>query len=168
MALIYRFVNFTLDTELVELRCGAEPRPVEPQVFNLLLHLIESRGHVVSKDELIETVWGGRVVSDATLSSRINAARRAVGDSGKDQAIIKTMPRRGFRFVAEVLQDCAVRSSRPLSTLDEKTKSEPSSDVAAEIRERPSVAVLPFDNMSAEPDQEYFADGITEDIITAL
>ena len=166
--MIYRFDNFTLDTELVELRCGAELRPVEPQVFNLLLHLIENRGHVVSKDELIETVWGGRVVSDATLSSRINAARRAVGDSGKDQAIIKTMPRRGFRFVAEVLQDRAVRSSRPVSTLDEKTRSEPSSDVAAEIRERPSVAVLPFDNMSVEPDQEYFADGITEDIITAL
>ena len=132
-ALIYRFDNFTLDTKLVELKCGAEPRSVEPQVFNLLLHLIENREHVVSKDELIETVWGGRVVSDATIGSRINAARRAVGDSGKDQAIIKTTPRRGFRFVAEVLQDDAVPSNRPVSTLDEETKSEPSSEIAAEI-----------------------------------
>lgn len=102
--MIYNFGQCKLDTELLELRRDGELQAVEPQVFSLLVHLIENREHVVSKDNLIAVVWEGRIVSDATLSSRINAARRAVGDSGKDQVVIKTMPRRGFRFVA-ILDD---------------------------------------------------------------
>ena len=100
--MIYSFGQCELDTERLELSHDGELQSVEPQVFSLLVHLIENREHVVSKDDLIEAVWEGRIVSDATLSSRINAARRAVGDSGKDQTVIKTMPRRGFRFVAPV------------------------------------------------------------------
>ena len=100
--MIYSFGQCELDTERLELSHDGELQAVEPQVFSLLVHLIENREHVVSKDDLIEAVWEGRIVSDATLSSRINAARRAVGDSGKDQTVIKTMPRRGFRFVAPV------------------------------------------------------------------
>ena len=102
--MIYRFNNITLDTGGFEMRRNDIVMPVEPQVFNVLVHLIENREHVVSKDDLIDAVWNGRIVSDATLSSRINAVRRAVGDSGKSQTVIKTMPRRGFRFVAEILQ----------------------------------------------------------------
>ena len=75
---------------------------VEPQVFDLLLHLAQNANRVVSKDELIERVWNGRAVSDAALNSRINAARRAIGDSGERQAIIRTVQRRGFLFAAEV------------------------------------------------------------------
>lgn len=100
--MIFHFGNCELDAARLELRRGGELQAVEPQVFSLLVHLIENRESVVSKDGLIDAVWGGRIVSDATLSSRINAARRAVGDSGSAQAIIKTVPRRGFRFVAAV------------------------------------------------------------------
>jgi len=99
---IYGFEPYRLDTDRLELWCGTNVVATEPQVFRLLQHLIENRGRVVSKDELIDQVWEGRIVSDATLSSRINAARRAVGDDGKKQAVIRTMARRGFRFVAEL------------------------------------------------------------------
>jgi DNA-binding winged helix-turn-helix (wHTH) protein/pimeloyl-ACP methyl ester carboxylesterase len=99
---IYRFSAFTLDTQTYELRCDGKAIPVEPQVFSLLAHLIENRDRVVSKDELITVVWRGRVVSDATLSSRISAARLALHDTGKMQSIIRTIPRRGFRFVAKL------------------------------------------------------------------
>ena len=99
---MYRFLDFTLDPELLELRRGAALIEVEPQVFSLLVCLVESRARVVTKDDLVEAVWHGRIVSEATMSSRISAARAAVGDDGKAQAIIKTFPRRGFRFMAEV------------------------------------------------------------------
>src|SRR5215470_14438348 len=100
--MIYRFGSFTLDTELLELRSAQGPVTVEPQVFSVLAYLIENRRRVVSKDELINAIWDGRIVSDATLNSRINAARRAVGDTGTAQAIIRTIVKRGFRFVAEI------------------------------------------------------------------
>ena len=99
---IYHFDQFTLDTERLHLLRGGEPVSLEPQVFSLLVFLIENRERVVSKDDLIDAVWQGRIVSDATISSRINLARRAVGDGGKTQVIIRTFPRRGFRFIAEV------------------------------------------------------------------
>ena len=98
--MIYKFDQFTLDTESLELKQDGEPIEVEPQVFSLLACLIENADRVVSKDELIEMVWDGRIVSDGTLNTRINSVRRAVGDDGKAQAVIKTFPRRGFRFVA--------------------------------------------------------------------
>ena len=98
---MYRFLDFTLDPERLELRRASALVEVEPQVFSLLVCLLENREGVVTKDELIETVWNGRIVSEATMSSRISAARSAVGDDGKAQAVIKTFPRRGFRFIAE-------------------------------------------------------------------
>ena len=100
--MIYHFGEFSLDPDRYELRRGDDVVQVEPQVFGLLECLIENRERVVSKDDLIEAVWDGRIVSDATLSSRISAARHAVGDSGEAQTTIRTMPRRGFRFVADV------------------------------------------------------------------
>ena len=102
---IFRFDQFTLDTDRLELQCGDQRIDVEPQVFSVLSHLIRNREHVVSKDALIEAVWDGRAISDSTLNTRINAVRRAVGDSGKDQSVIRTFPRRGFRFVAKVVEE---------------------------------------------------------------
>ncbi len=98
----YRFGAFTLDTQTYELRRDGNVIPVEPQVFGVLAHLIENRDRVVSKDELFNAVWKGRIVSDATLSSRIRAARLAVHDTADIKSIIRTVPRRGFRFVAKV------------------------------------------------------------------
>lgn len=80
--------------------CGGRVIPVEPQVFDLLVHLLENRDRVVSKDDLIDKIWGGRIVSDSTLTSRINAARRAIGDNGVEQALIRTVPRKGYASLA--------------------------------------------------------------------
>ena len=99
--MLLRFASCDLDMDRRELRVRGASTHVEPQVFDLLLYLIANRNHVVSKDEMVDAVWGGRIVSDVTLNSRINAARRAVGDNGKAQALIRTVPRRGFRFVAD-------------------------------------------------------------------
>ncbi len=96
----FQFGNYCLDVARRELRHGCDLVAVEPQVFDLLLHLIQHRDRVVSKDDLIQSVWGGRIVSDSTLTSRINAARKAIGDNGERQALIRTVPRKGVRFVA--------------------------------------------------------------------
>src|SRR5580700_9691103 len=98
----FLFANHTLDTDRRELHRGSEPIAVEPQVFDLLVYLVQNRDRVVSKDDLIASVWGGRIVSDSTLTSRINAARKAVGDSGEDQKLIRTVARKGLRFVGAV------------------------------------------------------------------
>jgi pimeloyl-ACP methyl ester carboxylesterase/DNA-binding winged helix-turn-helix (wHTH) protein len=98
----FAFGDYTLDVARRELRRGADLIAVEPQVFDLLIYLVQNRNRVVTKDDLLDTVWGGRVVSESTLTSRINAARRAVGDSGELQALIRTVPRKGFRFVGSV------------------------------------------------------------------
>jgi DNA-binding winged helix-turn-helix (wHTH) protein len=100
--MLFRFADLVLDTGRRELRHGAGPVAVEPQVFDLLVYLVQNRDRVVSKDELIASVWGGRIVSDSTLSSRINAARKAVGDSGAQQKLIRTIARKGLRFVGAV------------------------------------------------------------------
>jgi TolB-like protein/DNA-binding winged helix-turn-helix (wHTH) protein/cytochrome c-type biogenesis protein CcmH/NrfG len=163
----FHFSDHVLDVKLRELTRGGENVAVEPQVFDLLVHLIENRDHVVTKDDLIEVVWDGRIVSESTLTSRINAARRAVGDSGKDQAVIRTIARKGFRFVGDV---------QPQRNGDEsRAGAVPALDFTGEPLHRPlpaldrtAIAVLPFVNLSGEQDQDYFSEGITEDIITAL
>jgi DNA-binding winged helix-turn-helix (wHTH) protein/pimeloyl-ACP methyl ester carboxylesterase len=98
----YRFADHVLDTDRQELRRGALQISVEPQVFDLLVYLLQNRDRVVSSDDLIAAVWQGRIVSDSTLTSRINAVRRAVGDSGEQQRLIRTVRRKGFRFVGDV------------------------------------------------------------------
>ena len=100
--MIYFFTNHILDADRRELRRGTTLIPVEPQVFDLILYLVRNRDRVVSKDELIDAVWGGRIVSESALTTRINAARTAIGDSGKAQHLIRTLPRKGVRFVGEV------------------------------------------------------------------
>ena len=158
------FGDHTLDTNRRELRRRGEPIAVEPQVFDFLVYLIEHRDRVVSKDDLIGAVWGGRIVSESTLTSRVNAARKALGDSGEKQELIRTIARKGLRFVGEV---------RPRSTDNEPADASvlPSGEVRESFTpasDRPAIAVLPFTNMSGDPEQEYFSDGISEDIITAL
>lgn len=100
--MLFRFADHVVDTDRRELSRGGAPVHVEPQVFDLLVHLIEERERVVGRDELFDVVWRGRIVSDATLDSRINAARRAVGDTGSRQELIRTVPRRGYRFVGRL------------------------------------------------------------------
>lgn len=122
---------------------------IEPQVFDLLLYLISNRERVVSREDLFSSVWRGRVVSDSALSTRVNAARAAIGDSGVAQRLIQTLPRRGLRFVGAVVE-------------------QPDTGSAVETRDKPAIAVLPFANLGDDPDQDYFCDGMVEDIITAL
>ena len=105
-----QFGRYTVDTQRRELRGDGVLIHVEPQVFDVLTYLAEHRNRVISKDELFEMVWKGRIVSDATLSSRINAARRAIGDTGEQQSLIRTVPRRGFLFAGEVATDDSSKS----------------------------------------------------------
>ena len=96
------FKDCVLDPERRELTRGSEPIAVGPQVFDLLLYLVQNRERVVSKDNLLDAVWGGRIVSESTLTSHINAVRKAIGDSGEEQHLVRTVPRKGFRFVGDV------------------------------------------------------------------
>lgn len=113
--MLFSFDDFSLDTDRRELRRGAEPIDIEPQVFDLIVFLIENRERVVSRDDLIAAVWNGRIVSESTFTSRINSARRALGDSGKSQHLIRTIPRKGVRFVGEVRDD-AGQAPQPRET----------------------------------------------------
>jgi len=99
---LFSFNDFALDCERRELRARGAAVQVEPQVFDLLVYLIENRDRVVSKDDLIASVWSGRIVSDSTVDSRINAVRKALGDSGGRQQFVRTIARKGFRFIGEV------------------------------------------------------------------
>jgi TolB-like protein/cytochrome c-type biogenesis protein CcmH/NrfG len=157
------FGNHTLDTERRELLRDGRPVAVQPQVFDLLVFLVQSRDHVVSKQDLIDLVWGGRIVSDSTLTSRINAARTAIGDSGRDQKLIRTIARKGLRFIGVVNE-----LSNRIQPDPPGEKSRGQSRSALPLPDRPAIAVLSFNNMSGEREQEYFSDGISEDIITAL
>jgi adenylate cyclase len=203
----YRFDTYSLDTETLELKSGVDTITAEPQVFMLLQYLIENRERVVSRDDIIDAVWDGRIVSDSALTYAIKEARRLVGDDGKAQAVIRTLPRRGFRFVAEV--SVANISDETVATQDngtpladkqtpatgrwriaalavslaviiatgglvwqmfwvEKVEAASVERMAFPLPDKPSIAVLPFENLSGDATQDYLGDGITENITTAL
>jgi TolB-like protein len=151
----YVFEEYALDPERRELRRNADLVAIEPQVFDLLLHLIRFRDRLVSKDDLVASVWGRRAISDSALFNRINAARNAIGDSGEQQRLIKTLPRRGLRFIGAVREE--LDFSKPGSE-----------NIPGGVSNKPSIAVLPFENLSGDPGQDYFSDGIVEDITAAL
>jgi TolB-like protein len=151
----YFFEDYVLDTNRRELHRGSDSMSLEPKVFDLLAHLVCNRDRVVSKDDMIASIWDGRIVSESTLTTCINGARCAVGDSGDHQRLIKTLPRKGIRFVGAVREEQRVPDApRPNLTVD--------------LSGKPSVAVLPFQGMGGDAELESFADGLTEDIITAL
>ena len=131
------FESCLLDTERRELSCGGNQVIVQPQVFDLLVHLIRNRNRVLGREELISLVWGGRVVSDSTFTSRINAARTALGDSGEAQKFIRTFPRKGFRFVGQVVErPDGVSSANALQT------AQPASAKDSAGAERPAAGQL--------------------------
>jgi TolB-like protein/Tfp pilus assembly protein PilF len=150
--MIHRFEDCELDTDRRELRRAGVLVPVEPQVFELLAYLISRPSRVVTKDELNEAIWNGRIVSESALSSRIKSARQAIGDDGKSQSLIRTVHGRGFRFVGGAAGDALPATA----------------DGAGPAYEQPTVAVLSFDNLSGDAGQDYFSDGITADIIGTL
>lgn len=179
----YRFAQFDLDPTRRELSRVGTAVHIEPQVFDLIVHLVRNRDRIVSKDELIDTIWNGRVISEAALSSRINGARRALDDNGNDQNFIKTLHKRGFRFVADVQELSADQNLAPLVS-ENVTVSGPTSlalspdvssladvvseSIRADAVTRSSIAVIPFANMSADPENDYFSYGLSEDIIRLL
>jgi DNA-binding winged helix-turn-helix (wHTH) protein/tetratricopeptide (TPR) repeat protein len=120
--LLYIFDNYALDPDRRELRSGATVVAMEPQVFDVLVHLIRHREHVVSRDELIEQIWGGRIVSESALNTRINAVRSAIGDSGTEQRLIKTLPRKGVRFVGEVREERKPSEAASASSSERRSK----------------------------------------------
>jgi adenylate cyclase len=177
--LLYVFENYTLDIDRRELRRDSDLIAIEPQVFDILEYLVRHRDRVVSRDDLIASVWGGRIVSESALSTRINAVRTAVGDRGAEQRLIKTLSRKGVRFVGAV-QETEKSPDRPSSAALPFEGSQAQLDVPQPIGaitagnpplpspDKPSIAVLPFANLSPDPEQEYFVDGIADDLISAL
>lgn len=149
--MIYRFADCVLDADRRELQRAGQVVPLEPQVFDLLMLLARRPDALLSRSELVDAVWSGRFVSDATIDSRIAAARRAIGDSGSEQAFIRTLPRRGFRFVATV-----------------KVDPPPDPYPQPPLPDLPSIVVLPFENHSSNPHLGIAVDILVEDVTALL
>ena len=172
-----RFAGYEIDLVQHELRREHEIIPVEPQVFDLLVHLVRNRDRIVSKDELFDTIWHGRIVSEAALSSRISAARRAIGDNGDDQSFIRTVYKRGFRFIGAVEAPAGEETPSIIPPADAAAADDSAAAADTEARAvgtdatpagRTSIAVLPFSNLSGEADGDYFSHGLMEDLIRLL
>src|SRR5258708_2758648 len=148
-SLRYLFEDYAFDTDRRELHRGADVVTIAPQVFDLLDYLIRNRERVVSKDDLINAIWNGRIVSDGALTTRLNGARSAIGDSGDEQRLIKTLPRKGFGLVGAVRE-----AQEPAGAAAADHPEEPPKP-ALTLPDKPSIAVLPFANLSSDPEQEY-------------
>jgi TolB-like protein len=155
--MIYRFGVASFDTQKGELRSNGALVAIEPQVFALLRLLIENRERLVSRDEIVERVWNGRIVSEAAISSRIKSVRQAIGDDGAAQRLIRTVPKRGFRFVGEVvaLEPATVCAEAATEGHDEPAP-------------RPSIAVLPFEVIGAGSGAQALAEALPHDLIAEL
>jgi TolB-like protein len=165
---IYSFADCSFDTEVRELRRDGKPCAMEPLAFDLLHYLILNRSHVVSKDELIAEVWGGRIISDSTLSARIAVVRKAIGDDGSLQGLIRTVPRKGFRFAGVVHVSPPTVESAPVSHGVKPTSVDITRAPCRQAAKPTSILVLPFSSPRQDTDQEYFSDAIVEDIISDL
>lgn len=155
--MIFTFDAFELDIPRRELRRGGVPVPIEPQVFALLHLLVEERDRALSKDEIIDRIWSGRVISDAALSSRIKSVRQALGDDGESQRFLKTLRGHGFRFVGMVGEAEPPHSSTAAIAAD-----------LAQVMARPLIAVFPFEQDGTLPEDAYFANGVAENLIAEL
>jgi DNA-binding winged helix-turn-helix (wHTH) protein len=166
--LIYRFEAYLLNSDRQELRRADDRVLVEPQVFDILLYLVRNRERVVTKDELTASVWNSRFVSESTFTSRISAVRHAIGDSGKLQRLIRTVTRKGLRFVGDVWEETDARVANAVIGVQggEIDVSPQGTSGVATIPDRPSIAVLPFANLSGASDHECLAAGLREDLVT--
>src|SRR5258706_2317389 len=160
--LLYLFEDFVLDTDQRELRRGPTAVLIAPLAFDLLEFLIRNRERVLTRDDLIASIWNGRIVSESALGTCVNAALSAINDTGERQRLIRTLPRKGMRFVG------AVREMQKPEALVAADAAAEQSSPGLTLPDRPSIAVLPFTNLSGDPEQDYFADGMVEEIITAL
>ncbi|WP_150806533.1 winged helix-turn-helix domain-containing tetratricopeptide repeat protein [Pseudomonas fluorescens] len=165
------FEDYVLDQERRELTLRGQVVAVGPQVFDLLLQLVSNRDRVVSKDDLLQAVWSGRIVSESTITSHINAVRKAIGDTGEEQRLVRTVARKGYRFVGEIKVGEIGEAQQPdRKGIDDPAPVDPKQTPPSTLvlPDKPSITVLPFHNLSGDPEQEYFADGMVEDIIAAL
>ena len=160
--MLYRFDAFELDADRVELRRNGVLIPIERQVFALLHVLLQNPDRMVSKEEIVETVWSGRFVSDSAVSSRIKSARRALGDDGKEQRFIRTLHGQGFRFLAEVRTLAPPRPAPPTERRPEDDGPQPGAQT------RPSIAVFPFRLIGAADLHPAIGDALAHDLISAL
>lgn len=158
--MIYRFDGFELDLARLELRADGAVRPLEPQVFALLALLVANGERVVGRDEIIEKVWDGRAVSDSAIDSRVKTARQALGDDGRTQRFIKTLHRKGFRFVANVQVARAGSSLEAAAARDEAPAATPGA--------RPSIAVLPFRLIGQNVSYATLSDALAHELIADL
>ncbi len=155
--MIYRSGNFSLDTQSFAFTRDGQSIAIEPQVFDLLVYLMDNCDRVVGRDELLEQLWNGRIVTDNALNGRLKIARKAIGDDGRQQRIIKTVPRRGYQFIADV-------------EIDSPAKTE-SSDLLTNsdaLSGKPSIAVLPLEYLGDDPGRDYLASGLAQEITANL
>lgn len=155
----YAFLNFLLDADPLELTRDGEPVHAEPQILALLALFAAHPGETLTKEAINEAVWRGRIVSDAALSGRIKTLRQLLGDDGKRQEIIRTVHKRGFRFLADVTVADGAATATPAVAKEGAT---------AAAQDRPIIAVLPFRNLASSDEHDYFADGVSADLITHL
>jgi len=164
----FAFEDYVLDQERRELTQRGQVVAVGPQVFDLLLLLVSQHERVVSKDELLAAVWTGRIVSESTITSHINAVRKAVGDTGEEQRLVRTVARKGYRFVGQILISDGEQAPSAGPGTNTAMDAKHTASAVLVLPDKPSITVLPFQNLSGDPEQDYFADGIVEDIIGAL
>jgi TolB-like protein len=164
--MIFRINECLIDADAYEVRRNGKPVPVQPQVLDLLILLLENRDRLVTKDEIIDRVWHGRIVSDAALDSRIKSARQAIGDSGASQKLIRTIRGRGFRFVGEVDRGPGEAAGEHATIVPAPSAGTPSA--ALGMPAGPGIAVLRFDDASCDAESKFLGAAIVEEIATQL
>src|SRR5215469_3806556 len=156
----HAFGRFTLNLDRGALLADGAERTLRPKSFALLRHFVENPGRLINRDEIMASVWPGVFVTDDSIAQCVSDIRRALGDS--DQSLLRTLPRRGFLFASPNSSGAEPKGLGPTAGADLATPS------VLPLLDKPSIAVLPFQNMSGDPEQEYFADGMVEEITTVL